>query len=326
MPKYSTVRVNDLAEKLQVVTDSLKDLGKTLRAATRSTRPKRASPSVLRDAVSMAISTPAGCEIAELWIKFNGVVDPDCIHAAMETVRANVLIAGAGQADRPPTNTVFESGDTVLSHRSRKFLLEHDLMEWVETQNVQKGIAPVRAQVWNKRRSLSSGHATISTTKKGQRQWCKRWRNRWGIVTGRIHCREKLLELDMQEKVLSQSAVANVSPVWILGRGPDSAGTKTETTWWYLISVRATDFYRQRDPKTVQLLKRFSAADVTCVGRCFLDLEQFLAQTDPPEEAATHQLGRNQCQNAPRARTWLPLIESLWLEKKSEGPGVFCST
>ena len=326
MPKYSTVRVNDIAEKLQVVTDSLKDLGKTLRAARRSTRPKRASPSVSRDAVSMAISTPAGSEIAERWIKFNGVVDPDCIHAAMETVRENVLIASAGQADKPPTTTLVESGDRGLSHRSRKFLLEHDLMEWVETQNVQKGIAPVRAQVWNKRRSLDSCAATISSTKKGQRQWCKRWRNRWGIVTGRIHCREKLLEKDMQEKVLSESAVANGAPFWILGRCPHAAGPKTETTWWYQISVRATDFYRQRDPKTVQLLKRFSAADVICVGRCCLDLEQFLAQTDPPEEAATHQHGRNQCEIAPRAGAWLPLIESLWLEENSEGPGVFCAT
>ena len=130
----------------------------------------------------------------------------------------------------------------------------------------------------------------------------------------------------MQEKVLSESAVAHGAPFWILGRCPHAAGPKTETTWWYRISVRATDFYRHRDPKTVQLLKRFSAADVICVGRCVLGVEQFLAQTDPPEEAATHQHGRNQCEIAPRAGAWLPLIESLWLEENSEGPGVFCAT
>ena len=98
MPKYSTVRV-DIAEQLEVVTDSLKDLGRTLKAAVRKRRPKRASRSVLRGAVAMAITTPAGCEVAERCIKFNGVVHPqlrpcshedgteECVHLQCWTCR-----------------------------------------------------------------------------------------------------------------------------------------------------------------------------------------------------------------------------------------------
>jgi hypothetical protein len=176
MPKYNTVRVDNLAEKLQVVTDNLKDLGRTLTAAERRTRPKRASLSVLRDAVAMATMTPAGCEVAEHWIKFNGVVDPKCVHAAMETVRENVCISRAGPDEKKTDTSSVEAGDKALSHRCRKFLLEHDLMDWVETQNVQKGIAPVRSQVWRHWMMMRSSPGKSATTRKGQRQWCKRWR------------------------------------------------------------------------------------------------------------------------------------------------------
>ena len=201
MPKYSTVRVDDLAEKLRMATDSLTDLGKTLKNAVRGTRPKKASHSVLRDAVTMASSTPDGYALAEHWLKYNGIVHPRCVRAAMETVREKVCISTAGLAEKKHPTTIDELTDTPLSHRSRKFLLEHHLMDWVESQNVQKGIAPVRAQVWRHRMRLQRWPESMSTTQKGQRQWCKRWRNRWGIVTGRIHCREKVLEKDMQEKV-----------------------------------------------------------------------------------------------------------------------------
>ena len=66
MPRYSTVKVDDIAQKLQLVTDSLGNLAASLRVAKMTTKTKRASPAVMKDAVAMATGTPNGCEIAEL--------------------------------------------------------------------------------------------------------------------------------------------------------------------------------------------------------------------------------------------------------------------
>ena len=213
MPRYSTVKVDDIAQKLQLVTDNLGNLAKSLKVARLSTRAKKASPAVMRDAVALAAGTPNGSEVAELWLSFNGVVDTDCVKAAMKTIRETVTHSGAVRPVEGPNSTLPGPEATKFSHRCCKFLMEHDLMEWVEMQNVQKGIAPARAQVWKQRVKHRSCPDKMSATKKGQRQWCKRWRRRWGLVTGRVQCREKLLDKDMQEKVRSMFAVANSTHV-----------------------------------------------------------------------------------------------------------------
>ena len=262
MPRYSTVKVDDIAQKLQLVTDSLGNLAASLRVAKMTTKTKRASPAVMKDAVAMATGTPNGCEIAELWLKFNGVVDSECIKAAMQTIRETVSHSSAVRPVPAPTSTLPGPDATKFSHRCCKFLMEHDLMEWVETQNVQKGIAPARAQVWKQRIKKRSCTDKVSATRKGQRQWCKRWRRRWGLVTGRVQCREKLLDKEMQEKVRSKFAVANSTHVVILGsaRMPPEPKQRPPGGTSFR-SVRQT-LLEARDPKTVPILKRFSAADV----------------------------------------------------------------
>ena len=232
MPRYSTVKVDDIAQKLQLVTNNLGDLAESLRVARLSTRPKRASPTVMRDAVALAAGTPNGSEVAELWLSFNGVVDTECVKAAMETIRETVSHSSAVRPVPAPTSTLPGPDATKFSHRCCKFLMEHDLMEWVETQNVQKGIAPAR------------------------------WRRRWGLVTGRVQCREKLLDKEMQEKVRSKFAVANSTHVVILGsaRMPPEPKQRPPGGTSFR-SVRQT-LLEARDPKTVPILKRFSAADV----------------------------------------------------------------
>lgn len=208
MPKYGTVRVDDVAEKLQSMTDCLNEVGKELRAALRKQKPKKASKAVLRDAAAIATSAPDGLAVAKQWIQFNGVVDAASLHAALEMDRGSLCISSACSAAPIDETVAGVPHDKPLSCRARKFLVDSNLMSWLETQSLQKGLAPVRTQVWQQRLRLNSCPVKISKTKKGQRQWCKRWRRRWGVAAGRIHCREIVTEKDMQEKVGARSLAA----------------------------------------------------------------------------------------------------------------------
>ena len=201
MPKYGTVRVGAMAENLELVRESLEKVGNELRAAVQKDKAKRASRSVLKDAVAIATSTPDGLLVAEHWIQFNGVTDAESLRAAMDRVRERVPTSNACGVEPIDGTSGVAKNDLLVSCRGRKFLTEYKLNSWLEAQNVGKGVAPARAQVWQQRLVLNACPGKVSKTKKGQRQWCRRWRARWGVTSGRICCREVVPEKDMQEKV-----------------------------------------------------------------------------------------------------------------------------
>lgn len=240
-----------MAENLELVKVSLKKLGDELRAATQKQKPKCASKGVLQDAVAIAISSPCGLLVAEQWIKFNGVVDAGCLHAAMDRVRESLCNSRACGAEVSDGMSAVVPRDSLLSARARKFLMESKLKSWLETQNLEKGIAPARAQVWQKRLALNDCPGKVAKTKKGQKQWCRRWRTRWGVTPGRIFCREVMSETDMQEKVEGRVSGRKHKPRLVFGRRPPTDGSKTLTVWWAWFPGRLIRFGYKRSPKTV---------------------------------------------------------------------------
>jgi hypothetical protein len=94
--------------------------------------------------------------------------------------------------------------------KAQKHVAEHDLHQWVEEQNIKKGIAPPSGTVLKKmhriRQEQESASGALSFPAQLQRsklQWLKRWRRRWCVVQGRIQLREH---------VTAEEAMAKATP------------------------------------------------------------------------------------------------------------------
>jgi hypothetical protein len=205
MPRYATVLWRPMAEQLEEANESLALVNRELRAAVRKEKPKQVSKTVLRDAISLATCRPDGLLMAERWMHYNKVVNAQVIGAALEKVRLQLTASCEKSAASEEHAPAAAHLNQALSRRAQQFLTEYKLHTWLADQNLKKGLAPARAQVWQRMLSFASYPEKSSRTLKGQRQWCRRWRSRWSISSGRIACREMIPEKDMQDKVAARS-------------------------------------------------------------------------------------------------------------------------
>ena len=91
-----------------------------------------------------------------------------------------------------------------------KWLVEPSLFDWVQAQNIVRGVAPSRKQLVDKalsatpvlaperlRRRLRS---SLSGSPRSQRKWLAKFRVRWGLRLGKLHIRNHLPAGDKQAK------------------------------------------------------------------------------------------------------------------------------
>ena len=84
--------------------------------------------------------------------------------------------------------------------RAKKYLAESGLCDWVTSQNVEKGIAPMSSVVLDQMRSRS---LTRSVKRKNELQWLRRWRRRWNLKLGTFVPREVVAADEAQRKATS---------------------------------------------------------------------------------------------------------------------------
>ena len=79
-------------------------------------------------------------------------------------------------------------------HRAQKWMKESDLHEWLEQQNVGKGIAPVSSvllQEANRLLGAAVEGPRGAPSRKSRLQWLRRWRRRWRVRLGRVQAADR---------------------------------------------------------------------------------------------------------------------------------------
>ena len=110
--------------------------------------------------------------------------------------------------------------------QAKRFIVDGTLEEWVDSQNVQKGINPVPAIVLQEavsvKRRIGVEHPA---NRQSSRRWLQRWRRRCGIQLRRGNVREHLTRDQMHWKV--KHGAAQKSTGGSTGFGlPGAGGTK----------------------------------------------------------------------------------------------------
>ena len=113
--------------------------------------------------------------------------------------------------------------------QAKRFIVDDTLEEWVDSQNVQKGINPVPAIVLQEavsvKRRIGVEHPA---NRQSSRRWLQRWRRRRGIQLRRGNVREQLSVHQMHGKVTH--GAAQKSPGGGLVLGCPGAGWKKMVT------------------------------------------------------------------------------------------------
>ena len=101
-------------------------------------------------------------------------------------------------------------GDAPLAEGLKKaedFLLGSRLQDWVQHQNLTKGMTPSsHAVLQQKRRFSQTGAyrpASTATKRKCKLQWLRRWRSRWSVRLATLAAREVVPAAEKQSKVHS---------------------------------------------------------------------------------------------------------------------------
>ena len=101
-------------------------------------------------------------------------------------------------------------GDAPLAEGLKKaedFLLESRLQDWMQHQNLTKGMAPSSHAVLQQKRRFSltedAAPARTVTKRKCKLQWLRRWRSRWGVRLATLAAREVVPAAEKQFEVHS---------------------------------------------------------------------------------------------------------------------------
>jgi hypothetical protein len=123
----------------------------------------------------------------------------DAALAAIKNLHSAELRHGHGESATDGAET---SGKT--QRVASKFLREYNLAHWVEKQNLDLGMAPFTANVMLAARREQVLLPNKQHSRKGQKQFLRRWRRRWSIKLGAIACREVMTKETLQAKEAQQ--------------------------------------------------------------------------------------------------------------------------
>ena len=106
-----------------------------------------------------------------------------------------------------------------ILQQATSFSAEFSLVQWVDTLNQEKGLAPSVHELIKKRRlTIAEGQAGIwgeftaapSWRKSAEYKWSSRWKKAWGIAMGRTEEREVVTVPAMRQKVSLQPSISPV--------------------------------------------------------------------------------------------------------------------
>ena len=102
-------------------------------------------------------------------------------------------------------------------HAVTRWLKEKKIHDWVETQNVTKGIAPMQrivvSQINNPTECTEpSAVHTPAPVSRGRKQWMRRWRRRWNVTLARLQAGDVLPPEVAQRKAVCET-VSNTRPM-----------------------------------------------------------------------------------------------------------------
>ena len=118
--------------------------------------------------------------------------------------------------------------------QATSFSADFSLVQWVDTLNQEKGLAPSVHELIKKRRlSIAEGQAGIwgefttapSLTKSAEYKWSSRWKKAWGIAMGRTEEREVVAVPAMRQKVSLQPSASPVLLNYGIASGHESLKT-----------------------------------------------------------------------------------------------------
>ena len=128
--------------------------------------------------------------------------------ADLESQYENAPLARIAAAQEDPVKAGLCSESDAIT--VIKWLVEHSLFDWVQAQNIVRGVAPSRKQLVDKalsaipvlaperlRRRLCS---SLSGSPRSQRKWLAKFRVRWGLRLGKLRIRNHLPAGDKQAK------------------------------------------------------------------------------------------------------------------------------
>ena len=108
----------------------------------------------------------------------------------------------------------FEMNDLLCAH---KYVMEHNLCEWISCQNVQQGVAPSREHVLVQVPAQISAHVPeqireqlcklATGAPRKQRKWMARFRRRWCARFGVLRAQEHVCPQERQRKAGSRGEI-----------------------------------------------------------------------------------------------------------------------
>ena len=205
MPRHGTIGTDDHARsRLKELTEQLAELKKLEQKARRQKTKSCMNAFVKAVGKEIMLLTGGNKTAAIRWFTFKKV--------AAETSASHCDdILCPWFASLQPCDTVLAADADITGaakrHRTaaRKFVGEFALHGWVESQNMNLGIAPLTSIVSQcglaAAGAASDGKPPCTSLKlRSKYQWLRRWRDRWGVALGRVTAREQLSTKEMQNK------------------------------------------------------------------------------------------------------------------------------
>ena len=88
-----------------------------------------------------------------------------------------------------------------------KFLVDAELENWVEEQNVQKGISPTPGVMIGRANEIKTKHGVLTPrSRKGCRRWVARWRRRRTVRLRLLPTQQRIPDEEMHSKAIVSSA------------------------------------------------------------------------------------------------------------------------
>lgn len=204
MPKYKDVAVAPMLRQLAEIEQEKRRVAAEIRKLKRTARARVATHREVTDAAAF-LSQPTGEDLARQYLVNRGHRD-DEVSAALE--RARSLDLRIDPIVEPNADVEADATVAAGSLRAQRWLEESRLHDFVEQQNLSKGLSPTGAAVWEHRKSLGHGRH-FSPKSKTMSQWLRRWRRRWGIHLGQLAQRESISDSAAQYKVRGDLIGAN---------------------------------------------------------------------------------------------------------------------
>lgn len=200
MPKIASVDTETLAKHAADLAKQLAETKAALRKATRQQVLKKPTAKHMADA-RLLYAHQQDASLVKKWFLHCSITDSGILDTAVLAVTAPE-VGDATPASAAAAPHLEGESPTPLPRRLARFCQEHRLHQWVEEQNLTKGLAPAAHHAWAQHVVHDPSATARTRLKKSRHQWLRRWRRRWSVQLGSINIRETVATSEAQLKVM----------------------------------------------------------------------------------------------------------------------------